>query len=73
MDEVKVNFLGNVVCAGAICYGWLEAELVCKECPINHLRNIIRTYYRTKELMVEHGYERDCDEQGEQGLAPEGV
>lgn len=65
MVEVKVNFLGNVVCAGAICYRWLESELVCNECPIYHLRNINRTYHRTKELMVEHGNERDCDEQGE--------
>lgn len=73
MDKVEVNFLGNVVCAGANCFRWLEVELVCKECPINHLLNICRTYFHTKELMIEHGYERDSNEQGEQGLAPEGV
>lgn len=73
MDKVEVNFLGNVVCAGANCFRWLEVELVCKGCPISQLLNICRTYFHTKELMIEHGYERDSDEQGEQGLAPEGV
>lgn len=73
MDRVEVDFLGDVSCAGRYCFMWLEFKTVCKDCPIKKMLDLRRAYFRNKKLLIKNGFKRDCDEQGEQGLAPEGV
>lgn len=70
---VVVDFLGDVICTDVTCFRWLESQFVCKDCPITKMLNLRRAYFRNKKLMIKNGFKRDCDEQGEQGLAPEGV